>query len=94
MEPNNGLWALAIAVAIHAVAWFFRTPKETAGEMTARLETIETKHHALDVRFAIAEARLTAEMRHLADTIERLIELMEGDDSHARISGRHPTSRG
>jgi hypothetical protein len=63
--------------------------------MTERVERIENKHHALDLRFAIAEARLSAELRHLSNTIERLIALMQGNgEDHARISGRHPTSLG
>ena len=96
MEPQTGATLLlALAIMGHGVAWLFRTPKESAAEITDRVERIENKHHALDMRFVAAEARLTAEMRHLSSTIERLINVMEGNgDSHARISGRHPTSLG
>ncbi|HEX3124316.1 MAG TPA: hypothetical protein VHQ21_13535 [Rhodanobacteraceae bacterium] len=96
MEPQTGATLLlALAIMGHGVAWLFRTPKESAAEMTERVERIENKHHALDLRFAIAEARLSAELRHLSNTIERLIALMQGNgEDHARISGRHPTSLG
>jgi hypothetical protein len=97
MDPQTvAIFSLALAVCGHTVAWLFKTPKESASETADRLERIETKHHALDMRFVAAEARLTAGMQHLSQTIERLIAIMErdrnGDDNHARISGRHPAS--
>jgi len=92
---TGGIWMLALTGIGLLVTWIFKTPKESAADMAERIERIENKHHALDMRFVAAEARLTAEMRHLSQTIERLIAVMQGNgDGHARISGRHPTSLG
>ena len=90
MDPTTGgIWAVAIAIFAHGVAWFFKTPKETAGEMSRRVEDLSVKHHALDMRFVAAEARLSSELRHLANTIERLIDIMQNGNGHERNSGRH-----
>ncbi len=91
-QISVSIWGLAAVLLIAFIGWFFKGPKESAAEMVARLALIESKHHALDVRTAISEARLSSELRHLSNTIDRLIAVIEGNESdHARVSGRHST---
>ena len=90
MDAQTGaLWTLALGVIGLAFVLFFRTPKEVATEAQKRIDDLEDAHHALDLKFAAAEGRLSAEIRHLANTIEQLSQTIKSMDER-RISGRHP----
>lgn len=45
---------IAVAVAAHAVAWFFKTPKETASDLDKRIATLMTE---FDKRMTANETR-------------------------------------
>jgi len=87
MDPTTGgTWAVAFAIFAHAIAWAFKSPKETAGEIARKVETLDAKHHALDRSVAV----LTREVAHLAHSIEDLAHILRnGGDGHERNSGRH-----
>lgn len=88
MEPGTlALWGIALSIAAHGVAWFFRTPKETAGEAARRIDDLEDAHHRLDK----AVTGLMVEVRHLAQNVEQLTATIKHFD-RARISGRQPRS--
>lgn len=77
------IWALAFAVLCNCVLWFFKTPKESQTELAGRVDDLEDNHHALDKNVWA----LTAEVRHLTGSINRLSNLIDSNGS--RISGEH-----
>ena len=88
MDPvGTPIALLALAVAGHAVAWFFKTPKETAGEMAQRVNALEDDHHQLDRGFYEFRATVLGELRNLTDAINRLSAAI----GHEKItqSGEH-----
>ena len=87
MDPlTSGVWALALAVAGTAVTWFFKTPKESAGEMVRRMDDLEDRHHALDVDHAGFKGTVLNELHNLTNAINRLSTVLE----HAGIiTGEH-----
>jgi hypothetical protein len=65
-------WAIAISIAGAAVMWFFKSPKETANEMSQRVEDLEDRHHALDKDYIGFQQLILGEIRNLADAVNRL----------------------
>jgi hypothetical protein len=86
MDVGNGIWFLGIAVLAHAVAWFFKTPKESASEIAARVAILETSYHGLDVQFAGMNGKLGTQMTTLSENIKELAsnvrELTRRMDAH------------
>lgn len=85
-------WALAFAIITAAVLWWFKTPRQMSDDVNERVDILERAHHALDVRTSIAETRLTAEIKHLAETISELSRTLKESD-RMRSSGRHNRSQ-
>jgi hypothetical protein len=83
MDP---VWALAGSIGIAAVLWFFKTPKESASELAARVLAIETAQNALNARFAGMDGKLGAQISALSDNIKELAsnvrELTRRMDAH------------
>ena len=69
---NGPIWFLGVAVIVNAVAWFFKSPKESHGEMAKRVDELEDSHHALDKDYAGFRAEMLGEIRNLADAVNRL----------------------
>lgn len=88
MNDNIALaiWGLALTIGLAFVGWFFKTPKETANELTTRVLAIEAAQTALAVRFAGMDGKLGTQISALSDNIKELAsnvrELTRRMDAH------------
>ncbi len=86
MDANTGaLWTLALGVIGLAFTLWLKTPKEAASATDKRIDNLEDEHQKLEVSVAV----LTREVMHLANSIERLTDMLKAMDPR-RVSGRQP----
>jgi len=96
MQPSEiAIWAVAVSIFAHAVAFFFKTPKEAASEQEQDIRDLAQKHKELANEHQRLEIRvegiysghdqilknLTSAVEKLTTKLERFAELINGRHS-------------
>lgn len=79
MDPTAiAVFTLAVSVFIHSVAWFFKTPKESQGELAKRVGDVEDDHELLARRFE----RHDEVVKNLIQALDRLTTRIDRLEPH------------
>ncbi len=66
MDPMTvAIGGLMVAIAAHAIVYFFKTPKESTDELTRRVDSLEDDHHGLELKHVETSTSLIVKMEQL-----------------------------
>ena len=95
---------LALAVAGHAITWFFKSPKETSRETLAeigevertlhdRVNKVEDDHAKLERQYIRSSVELGVKVQNLAEAIKELsvnVKTLTSRMDNHHVGGKHP----
>lgn len=73
-DMSIAIWGLVVALGANAVAWFFRSPKESIRELESRLAVVEARQNQLAADYAGVHGRHDEALKSLTAAVTRLTD--------------------